>query len=393
MTNTTTRNVILVIGAIVTLSDSSHAQLWDRLTKPRVQITLSHPPRLGLNLKKIAFGSSSGQCADEIMDGLQSTLLSSQVEVIDRQHLDSILKENHFQSSGYMDSASATQMGKMLGPSALVFVKVNRCYDEKKLTHKDERVKDGIVRTYYSTVTVHIRGSVNVVDLTTGRVFSASPIEETKQAVNYSQSGVPEAPSVEQVRDQAIKAASGYAASFLVPWQESKQVYFFNDKDCELNLAYAALRAGNIPGTVEKSEKNLENCKSATKTKGSSLAHAYYNAGLANLLINQHAKAMSYLEESEKLKGGDIVSETIAEAQKSANLAIAMLQVVAKTERFEQSRAVSAATEKQVAAPIRNEKPKESIEDRLKKVDSLFQKGIINKQEYEQKKADLLKEL
>jgi hypothetical protein len=148
---------------------------------------------------------------------------------------------------------------------------------------------------------------------------------------------------------------------------------------------------------VRLSEQNIETCKTWPKVKDSNLAHAYYNAGLANILINDNAKAMSYLVESEKLKGGDIVSETIAQAQKSAQLEAEMRRVEQKTEAFEQSRDATKAAGNQAASstatPAASKAATESVEDRLQKIEGLYKKGFITKQEYDAKKAEILKDI
>lgn len=89
------------LGAL--LSTPLQAQFLDKLTKPQITVDLTHPPRLGLNIKKVAFGPSNGQCSDEILDRLAGTLVSGGVEVMDRQNLQTVLAEQHLSLSGYMD--------------------------------------------------------------------------------------------------------------------------------------------------------------------------------------------------------------------------------------------------------------------------------------------------
>lgn len=376
------------------------AQFWEKFSNPLITIRLTHPPRLGLNLKRVAVAPPYGSCADEIGDGLASRLVNEGMEVLDRQHLQATLAEHRFSLSGYVDSSSAAQLGKLLGPTALVFIKVSRCNAERKRTYRDVRTRGGVVRVQYATVEVHIRGTFQTVDLTTGKIFTASPLIADQSLVHQSEDGFPEFPSEDQVRDGAITAAVQEAASFLVPWTEGRRVYFYDDKECSLNLAYAALKAGDVGQTVERSERNLEACKTAAGRKNNTLAHAYYNAGLGNLLVNQHAKAIAYLEESEKLRGGDIVVKTLSEARRAAELSAAAQQVAERTAQFEQAsearrEAVTGgggAAEKGGGGASRPGSG-EPVEKRLEKLDALFKKGFISKEEFEAKKQDLLKEL
>ena len=368
------------------------AQFWDKLSNPRIKLSLTHPPRLGINLKKLAIAQPSGACAEEVADGLGAYLVSRGMEVVDRQNLQAVLAEHQFNLSGYVDADSAAKLGKMLGPSALVFIKVTRCHPEQKRSYKDYKTTQGrLIRHHYSTTQIHIRGTFQTVDLATGRIFAASPLAVDRSETSNSDDGYPEFPSEDAVRDSAVQGAVMTAATFLVPWTDQREVFFFDDKDCGLNLAYAALKAGDIPRTVQRSEQNLADCKAAPKTKENILAHAYYNAGLANILVNEHAKAMTYLEESEKLRGGEIVTKTIAEAQRAAQLAVEAQRVEQKTAQFEQ--AAASAKAKESGPPVTGKAPAEPLEDRLQKLDALFKKGLITKDEFDQKKTALLKEL
>ncbi len=380
------------------LSTPLQAQFWDKLTKPQITVNLTHPPGLGLNIKKIAFGPSRGRCSGEILDRLAETLVSNGVEVMDQQRLQMALSLQHLSLGGYMDRQSALRMGKLIGPGALVFVRISRCDIEQKRDYSDAKnFKGEVVRTNFAIVDMHIRGSLQTIDLATGRIFSASPIVEDTELTNQSTKGRPDFPSEHAVRDDAIGRAAYDASTMFINWTEQKQLYFYNDKDCNLNLAFALLKANDLDGTVRQSEENIVACKTWPKVKDSNMAHAYYNAGLAYLLVNENQRAMHYLAEAEKLKGGDIVRNTIAQAEKSAQLQAEMQSVADRTEEFENSQAGANAAE--IPAPDNatavggSNASTDSAEERLKKLDSLYKKGLINQQEYEAKKKEILKAL
>jgi hypothetical protein len=356
------------------------------LTKPQVTVNLTHPPRLGLNIKKVAFGPAHGMCSDELLDRLSGTLVSDGVEVVDRPHLRSILAERHMSLSGYVDHQSAVQMGQLLGPTALILVKISRCDTEQRRNFTEAKG----VRTNNAFVDMHIRGSLQTIDLTTGRIFSAAPIVEDAELINSSAKGIPEFPPMEAVRDKAIELASYDASTMFVQWTEQKKLYFFNDKECNMNVAYTLLKANDFNGTVRQSEANIEACKTWPKLKDSSMAHAYYNVGLAYLLVNDNQRAMAYLTQSAQMKGGDIVTQTIAEATKSAELDAEMQRVADRTEQFEQDQANQPAPAAVAAAPA---SAPGSAEDRLVKLNDLYKKGLITKQDYDTKKAAILKEM
>lgn len=368
------------------------------LTKPQVTVNLTHPPRLGLNIKKVAIGPSFGECSDEILDRLSGNLVSNGVEVIDRHRLHGMMEQQHFGFTGSMDQQSAIRMGKWLGPTALIFVRISQCNLEQHRNNSEHKnKKNEIERSYDAIVDAHLRGSLQTVDLATGRIFSASPIVEDAELVNHSDKEPPEFPARQLVHDQVIARAVYDASTFLLPWNEEKKLYFFNDKECNMAVAYTLLKANDFNGVVRQSEENIESCKTWPKLKDSSMAHAYYNAGLAYLLVNDHEKALNYLYESEKLKGGQIVTDTIAEATKSAQLEDEMRRVDARTERFEQESNANANQPPAIQPPpdpaASNPASSSSVADRLKKLDSLYKQGLLSRQEYESKRADILKDL
>lgn len=428
-------SVHLAAVSSLLIASVAQGQFWDKLTNPQITVNLTHPPRLGLNLKKFAFGPTYGRCSDEIVDQLSSELLANNVEVVDRISLTSQLAQRQLNLNGAMDSQRATQVGRVLGPTALIYVQVSDCEVEHRSTHTERReeIRDDhkdnngsgqkndqqgkqqnndqqgskqnnddkdekkyrVIHTNHAISTIHLRGSLQTVDLGTGRIFSATPIVQDFTLENQADERLPEFPPDRAVRQPAIANAAGNALTMFVPWNEQKRLYFFDDKPCNLGAAYSLLRAGDFPGTLHVSIDNLETCKRWPKVKESTLAHAYYNVGLAYLLVNDHEHAMDYLEESAKLKGGDIVEQTITETQNSAQLEAQMQQVVERTEQFEQSQSASGPANPQMesVAASQGSSANPSVEERLKQLDGLLGKGLISKQEYEEKRRDILKDL
>jgi hypothetical protein len=171
------------------------ASFWEKLTNPEILVSISHPPGLGLQLKKVAFGPAQGQCADQFIDSLLQLFVDNQVEVIDRQHLDSILAEHRFNLSGYVDPKSAATLGKILGPATLVFVKISRCETSQERLYNDWKdYKNNYHRTYISRTKASFKGSLQTVDLMTGRIFSARTFEVSPQEENKAEGGQPEFP-------------------------------------------------------------------------------------------------------------------------------------------------------------------------------------------------------
>ena len=117
--------IILMVGTFSFIN--TFAQGFDELGNPQVKVKINHPPSLGLKVDKVIFNPSTGNCSDQIVDALISDFVDNDVEVIDRDNLQTILSEHDFSLSGYVDKNSAISIGKIIGPSAMITVKVLRC--------------------------------------------------------------------------------------------------------------------------------------------------------------------------------------------------------------------------------------------------------------------------
>ena len=132
--------VLLVLLISTGFIINASAQGFDALSNPKIYVKLMHPPGLGLKINKVIFNPATGNCSDQIIDAMISDFVSNNVEVIDRNNLQAILAEHNFNFSGYVDKNSAVSIGKIIGPSAMITVKVLRCQTEiKENLYVDEK--------------------------------------------------------------------------------------------------------------------------------------------------------------------------------------------------------------------------------------------------------------
>lgn len=350
------RRMAMCFTVIFTFVFTANAQFFDEISTPEVVINIQHPPILGLKVSKIAFGPATGKCSDQVVDALISDFVSNDIEVIDRENLTTILSEHDFTLSGYVNQASAATIGKIIGPSALVFVKVVRCetkqdrlYDrETKYDYQAKR--EYTVTAYYSRTRAFLKASIQTVDLATGRIFSAQTLDFSPEDMNKSYQGYPEAPSEFDVQDLAFRQFVRAVHRMFLPWSERTKLYFFDDKAGELKQAYQTLIAGNIKGAFTISQQNLENCRNSTNTKEKTLAHAYYNMGMCHMIQDEYDEALEHFREAQRLRPGDIVTKAIADCQKAKELMSAMQQIDEKASfeaekiQAEEERAIEAET-------------------------------------------------
>jgi tetratricopeptide (TPR) repeat protein len=333
--------VTAVATGALCIATESGAQFRDRMGNPAIPVTLSHPASLGLQAKRVAFGPASGPCSDQVIDMLTEDFVQSGVEVMDRQHLDAVLAEHDFNMSAYVDRNGAAELGKILGPAALVFVRGQRCTHEKKSLYQDrQNYSREVVRVFISRTQFFFRGSVQTVDLATGRIFAATTVESSPSLQNESETGIPEFPSEFDLQDGALRQATGTIHRMFFPWSEQRNLIFFDDDDCNLKQAYQYIKAGDAEGALRSSLRNLEDCRARTDLKPKTLGHAYYNVGMSQYVIGDYEKAIGALREASRLRPGDVVAQAIALCSEASNSA-------AQMRRIEERMAVEAAATEQ----------------------------------------------
>ncbi len=378
-----------------------------------VMFNVVHPPILGLTVKRVAFGPANGQCSDQLIDQVIQDFLNHHIEVVDRTNLGQIMAEYRLNTSGYVDPQSAVALGKLLGPSALVYVKVERCTPEKTPLYNDvKNYNNTITRYFLSRTQVFLSGSIQTVDLTTGKMLSAQTFESNPQRTNSATNGQPEFPPEPEVMNMAIGAAVGQIHRMFFPWSEARRLTYHDDKNCHLKQAYMLANGRDFQGALQQSQANVQECQSG-RYKEKVVARAYYNLGLSYMLVRKYNKAIPMLDKALGLKGAPDTAKAIADCREAKRFALELadfqrraraevppppLPAVTPPQHATSSPAPApVATVAQPAspspAPAPAAAPKLSIAQRLKELNDLYKQGLITKQQYDAKKADILRQL
>lgn len=368
---------------ILAIHKNSSAQFFDRLSNPQLTVSLTHPPGFGIKVNKVAFGPATGNCSEQIVDALISDFVSNNIEVVDRSNLNTILQEHAFTISGSVDKTSAASLGKILGPSVLIFLNVQRCASQQDKLYDKETKYDAQSKVNYqvysfiSRTRVFLKVSVRTVDLATGRIFAAQSLEYSPEKSNKSYQGYPEFPTTFEVQDIAIRYAVGDIHKMYLPWSENRSLYFFDNKDYNLKDAYKALKNENIDQAFELSKQSLENCRKDEKAKNKILSHANYNLGMCYMLRSEYDSAIKYFNEAKDLKSGSIVTDAIADCQRAKLLSESLQRVedkasleAAKTQLTEeknvQSETANTLTNKSIIDMVQLKLPESIIIQKIK---------------------------
>jgi len=380
---------VCIVGAAV--SYPLEAQFLQRLVNPDVTVTLQHPPSVRLQITTLAFGPPKGECSEALHDRVEVSFANSDMDVVDRSHLDNVLAEHKLQVSGLVNEETAARVGEMLGAQALAFLTVRHCDIDRSTTrHTCSNGKSRYPCTKYHT-RADINGSLRIEDLTTGRFLAAQPFTGSSAAESWD--GYPD--SDDQLQNAEVEIVNQIHKMFF-PWTESRKLVFFNDKDCNLKAAFLLLRGGDIEGARRTSLDNLDSCKAAAGIKPKTLAHAYYNVGMVHFIRGEYDEAQSNFHQAMSLHGGEIVASAMAECRQAQQLSSAM-------EQYEEDQGSLLAELSQPSstgtAPAKNDGDTSatggspSTAERLRKLEGLLKQGLITQQEYDQKRTAILADI
>jgi hypothetical protein len=390
-------------GAILLVSSAAvpvHAQFWDSLINPDVQVTLTHPPSLGLKVNRVAFAPTSGRGADDLVAACIGDLVNAGIEILDRSNTERVLGEQKLTNSGLVDEKSAVEMGRLLGAGVMLFVKVNRLEPKHLDLHATEPAwtdKEGhvhpAVTTYTSKTQVEFNASIQAVDLATGRVFTQQRIVLAPALERSSTQGRPEFPSDTEVIELAMDSARTQVHRMLLPWTEQRKLIFYDDKDYGMKDAYKRLQINDAGGALAKSLEALEAARTDPKVKPKYLGRTNYNVGMCQFIKGDYQAALPFLREARATDPSHkIFAAAEAECLRAVQLAEEMTRVDARSAKVDADPPREAPRAEPAPAP----KPAagaDAVEERLNKLEALRKKGLLTPEEYKAKKAEILKDL
>ena len=383
----------LALGAALLIPVCANAGFLD-IFNPKVEVTIDHPPGLPLKISAVAIAKPEGQCGDEVGSRVEEDFVQSGVPVIDRQRLQEVLSEFKLQSQTMIDQKTAAKVGNLLGAQALLFIKVLDCRTGNRQDHYTDK-KGRTSYTYYTSGV--ISGSMRVIDLTTGRVVAAQHFEGKDE--KHDGDGYPDKGAV---LGNVERDVSTSIHQMLLPWSEKKQLVFYDDKECDLAQATHMLKARDLEGARKQSESNVTACLENPKAKVSTRARAYYNLGVVQFVQRDYDAALASLAEATKIQGSKTIDETTAqfrEAKRNAEILAASLAAPAAEPA--PAPKPTPGGKGSLLSSVKNKPDAEGAgasvartpEERLAKLKSLLDRKLITQKEFDEKRAEILKDL
>ncbi len=368
---------------------SLYAQWYADITNPHVYKTITHPPTLGLHLKRVAIMPEGYYTSNELADHITTYFVNTgSIDVVDREHLYQILKEQNLSISGRIDKNSAVKLGKLLGATALITVNVYTEEYKKERKREEFKSKDKVRIKYIARLNGYLKFSIKTIDLQTGKIFSAKIFEINDYLENYKYNEKPNFPDYHILKDRMYKKAIEGISKLFMPWNQTISFVFYNSKKCGMKEAYRFIKVKDYNSALEKSLKVLDCLKySGANTKY--LSRGYYNIGVCYYLLGDYSKARDYFSKAYQIKDYSTYKDAIQKVNLTEQTEIAFSNYLK-----EESNTHKIVEEKQSTKPEKKEEVNEDdIVKKLKKLKTLYEQGLITEEEYKEKKKEILNSL
>ena len=275
------RWLALVAGALIVASQAD--------AEKKVPVKVYHAARLpALAGSRVVLGQVSGDCARELADLLAVDLALHKISVVSREEVANL-------PPGL--------------PVVTISIEVSRC----QALPVPPIIAGGLPAMHISRTEGRILGSIRVVDLASGAELVTEAIHAEARKDNQAPTGQPEWPGAPEVQELTLRKAAADAQRLYLPWLEARDVVFMDDKECDLKAAFDLLKTGDYEKVVAMARASAESCKANAKVA----AGAWYNLGVAYMLVRKNDQALTALATSQKLRESKAAAEIATACQES----------------------------------------------------------------------------
>jgi tetratricopeptide (TPR) repeat protein len=293
-----------------------------------VRVPVMKPAEINMApYSSVAIGGMTGNGDRMMSDSLEEALVNTQrFAVVDRQHMDKVLRELQLSSSDLADPNAAARLGRVVTAGALIFGDVNDNYREQPgdTHYKDDK---GVQHTWYTLRgEVTVRATFKITDVSTGRLIIAKTYEERRDDTNRGLDRRPDPIDRLPLERAARAAVLDRFMKAIVPHQEFMYANFQKDSDIpQLEGGIGWAERGEWKKAQDTFNTAAQDAERNVKLKAAQIAKAYWNLGLsyeyagdydkANLMIN---KAYGMSNDKDMLGELDNIKRLQADAAKLA---------------------------------------------------------------------------
>jgi len=276
---------------------------------PTISMTVTRPAEINLkHYPRIAIGDiegGAGDHAEDVLDHFTNQLVESEhFDVLDRQHLRSIMAEHNLNVSGVVNEETAAQLGEFIGAAALVFGRVASDDSDEKVTSEEYTQTDPDTKQKYKitrytrtgeyTMTVNMK----IIDIQTAKIIATKSFNTGYTASTKADGKQPAGIDYNNLYSLCLGNLSDQFMRWVAPYNvRVNAVYEVHKNLPELSAAKTQLSIGETAEalrllTEATSKEGLEpKCK----------AMAHYDLGIIQMYTGDFDNALANLKTSMNL--------------------------------------------------------------------------------------------
>ncbi len=273
-----------------------------------IQMTVLRPAEVNLkNYHTIAVaqilnvkGRPAGH-ANDVAEKINEELVQSgRFDVVDRHHLKAVLKEQSLGASGLVDEGSASELGRLLGASVLIFGRIQEdSYKEEVSADEPYKTKKGQVKIRkHRRGTYSFRVSLKLIDVQKGKILTVKQFSAQKTAHQGAMNKTPPKIDRAPLYRQCLETVGKQFIKVVAPYKQRVSARFETDDLLpEVEGALSFFNAGEW-------SDGLQLLESATRKPGLNSevkAKAFYNLGLAQIYNRQFDVAIKNIKQAIRL--------------------------------------------------------------------------------------------
>lgn len=259
-----------------------------------VRVPVMKPAEINMApYSSVALGGMTGN-GDRPMTGLleEALVATNRFAVVDRSHMDKVLRELQLSSTDLADPSKAAKLGQVVTAGALIFGDVNETYHEVPSSEriKDDKGKETTLHKLYGQLV--LRATFKIVDVSTGRLVIAKTYEEKRDDTNRGVNRQPDPIDRASLEQGARSAVLDRFMRAIVPHQEFMTANFVKeDKIPQLEGGIGWAERGEWKKAQDTFNAAAQDAEKNTKLDAKTIAKCYWNLGLSYEYAGDYAKA------------------------------------------------------------------------------------------------------
>jgi tetratricopeptide (TPR) repeat protein len=237
-------------------------------------------------------------------DSLEEALLgTNRFQVLDRQHMSSIMRELSLSASDLADPTKAAKLGKVMTAGALIYGDVDEQYREVPSEDRIKNKDGSVVMLYKLRGELRTRATFKIVDVATGRLIIAKTYEEGRDDTNTGYGKRPEPIDRDGLERSARRSVLDRFMRAIVPHQEYVTASFQKDSDIpQLEGGIGWAERGEWKKAQATFSQAIADGQKNPKIKTDQIAKAYWkNLGLAYEYAGEYDSATATVQKAYEL--------------------------------------------------------------------------------------------